>query len=142
MELEKIWCETALSCEGSKITSIELVSICQMLRLIFENDVMIELSSCWRYRTSKSILKGALDIGFYLQVADSKEEAEEFERFISEEETHHLKKQNTLIGRTLKKIEFIEDGVTLELSVKRYLEWFCLSSDGLGFRAIDKFSQR
>jgi hypothetical protein len=142
MEIEQVWGETARDCEGKKVANVELIPICQMLRLVFENDNMIELSSCWRYRTSKTILKGSLDIGFYMQAVESKEELEEFEKLIDEDEEFHLKKLSTLVGRTLKKIDFTADGVSMEFSGKRYLDWFCLSAIELGFRALDEYSQR
>ena len=142
MEIEQVCGATARDCEGEKIASVELIPICQMLRLVFENDNMIELSSCWRYRTSKTILKGSLDIGFYMQAVESKEELEEFEKLIDDDEEFHLKKLGTLVGRTLNKIYFTADGVSMEFSGKRYLDWFRLSADDLGFRALDEFSQR
>ncbi|WP_199608922.1 hypothetical protein [Flocculibacter collagenilyticus] len=127
----------AYSCVGKKIKSIEVVPICQMLRLVFESDTMIELSSCWRYRSSKSILKGALDIGFFASLTESKEQLNEFEAEMLEAEHAHLKQLNTLVGRKLQKIEFNDGFVVLELSGKRLIEWFCLSSENLGFRALD-----
>lgn len=139
MEIEEIWGDIAKSCTGKKIVEIELVSIIQALRIVFENNTMIDLTSCWRYSTQKSILIGAMDIGFFHITPDSEEE---MNALIKEQDEFHYKKLNTLLGRTLNNIIFNEREVILEISGKRTIDWFLLSRDDIGFTAIDDYDQR
>jgi len=142
MQYEELWAEVARTCIDKKIVNIELVSIAQILRIVFDNNTMLELTSCWRYRTSKSILLGALDIGFFQSNTESKEEADELQELITTQEEDHYKKLNTLLDRTLVNIIFNERELCLEISGKRYIEWFCLSRDDIGFTAYDEYDQR
>lgn len=139
MEIEEIWGDTAKTCIGKKIIEIELVSIIQALRMVFENNTMIDLTGCWRYSTQKTILIGALDIGFFHITPESKEE---MDTLIREQDVYHYRKLNTLIGRTLQNIIFKDREIVLELSGKRTIDWFLLASDDLGFRALDGYDQR
>lgn len=142
LQYEELWGDVARTCIGRKIINIELVSIAQILRIIFDNNTMIELTSCWRYRTTKSILFGSLDIGFFQNNTISKEEADELQELINTQEEDHYKKLNTLIDRKLVNIVFNERELCLEISGKRFIEWFCLSRDDIGFRAYDEYDKR
>ena len=142
MEIEEIWGDRARTCIGKKIITVEIISICQLLLIVFENNTTIELTSCWRYRTEKSILLGSLDIGFFQNNTESKEEADELQELITEKEKHHYQKLNSLIGRTLKNIVFSERELYLEISGKRYIDWFCLSRDEFGFESVANYDQR
>lgn len=134
MEIEEVWGKDTKSCEGSSIVAVELVTLAQMIRLKLDNNKTIELTSCWRYRSEKSILIGALDIGFYLTLPDDEEE---LDQLMEEDSKRNYKKVKSLVGKKLLAVEFGEREVLFTFSGKRYIDWFCLSSDDLGFRTIE-----
>lgn len=134
MEIEEIWGKAANSCIGSKIADIEVAPIVQSLRLKLENKMTIDLSGGWRYRNNKSLLIGAMDIGFYLQAA---EDEDEFNKLMEEDEKHHFKKVKSLIGKELKSVEFGVSEVLFTFSGNRYLDWLCLSRDEVGFSIVE-----
>ncbi len=134
MEIENSWGEIARKCVGKKIIEVELASIAQILRVVFDNDITIELASCWRYSTKKSILIGALDLGFSHITPDSEED---MNALIEDQDVFHYKKLNSLVGRILNNITFKDTEIVLDISGNRTIEWFCLSRDELGFRAIN-----
>jgi len=43
-----------------------------------------------------------------------------------------------LIGKTLKSVSFGDREIVLHLNSNRVIEWFCLSTDELGYRVIDE----
>jgi hypothetical protein len=133
MKIEEYWGEDTRACIGSSVAKVEIVTFMQMIRLKLDNQRTIELTSCWRYRSESSILIGALDMGFYVTPPGEEGALDEL---MEEDSNQNYKKLKSLVGKKLVAVEFGEREVLFTFSGKRYIEWFCLSSDDLGFRTI------
>jgi hypothetical protein len=134
MEIEEVWGKDTKSCEGCSVVDIEIVTLAQMIRLKLENNKTIQLTSCWRYRSEKSILLGALDIGFYPSLPDDEGE---LDQLMEEDSKRNYKKVKSLVGKKLLAVDFGEREVVFTFTGKRYIDWFCLSSDDLGFSTTE-----
>lgn len=134
LEIEELWGTEAKSCIGHEIIDIELVTICQMIRLKFKNKQTIELAGAWRYKSEKSILIGSMDIGFMIETPESEGELDEF---IEEQTKIHFKKLKSIVGKKLLSVNFESREVFFSFTGTRYIDWFCLSADEVGFRVIE-----
>lgn len=114
--------ESLSKLKGKTISKIEVVSICHILRLYLDDEWMIDLCGSWRYRSEKSILLGAMNIDFYVDVDDD---------LLNEEDAFYSKKAGSLLGKKIKNISGQRGDVFFELSGNRFIDLFDLSSDGL-----------
>ncbi|WP_309044196.1 hypothetical protein [Marinobacter sediminicola] len=107
---------------GLKISKVEVVSICHILRLYFEDKFSVDLPASWRIRSDKKTILGASNIDFYMEMDDA---------VLDEDDLFYSKKASTLEGKKL--IDLSMDGGDLffELSGKRYIDIFNLSSEEL-----------
>lgn len=138
MDVEEIWGNDTKLCEGSWIVAVEIEVLSQIIRLKLDNNKTIQLTSCWRYRSDKSILLGALDLGFYFISPDDEGE---LDKLMDEESKRSYKKVKSLVGKKLLSVDFGDREVLFTFSGKRFIDWFCLSCDDLGFSTIDSMDR-
>ncbi len=107
---------------GLKVIKVEVVSICHILRLYFDNGMLMDLPGSWRYRSDKSTILGAMDIDFYSEMDED---------YLDEEDKVYSKKASSLVGKKITKIHAQQNDIFFELSGKRYIDLFNLQSEGL-----------
>ncbi|GAA0851727.1 hypothetical protein GCM10009113_36340 [Marinobacter szutsaonensis] len=114
--------------QGHIVAEIEVIAVCQMLRLTFDNSVTVELTSGWVYEANSKAKFGAMDVGFYFGSEDELLDA------LEEDEKKYLSKVNSLTGKILEAVEPTASGFIMGLTGKKQIRWHSLSAQGLGIR--------
>lgn len=108
--------------KGMKVSKVEVVSICHILRLYFDDQFCVDIPPSWRIRSDKKTLLGASDIDFYMEIDDAT---------LDEDDIVYAKKAASLVGKNLMNLSIEGGDVFFEFSSKRYIDLFNLSSDEL-----------
>lgn len=107
---------------GLKISKVEVVSICHILRLYFDDKFSVDFPPSWRIRSDKKTILGASNIDFYMEMDDA---------VLDEDDLFYSKKASTLVGKKLTDLSMEGGDLFFELSGKRYIDLFNLSSEEL-----------